>query len=200
MIGSLRLRRSWFAALAFPAGVLAVHELRYLLAYGSHAGAELSAHGDDYVTTAAVIAVLLLVVAFGVGLCRLAEAWRGRDRRRLRPVPTWILWAGCTAILIAGFCALEGLEIAFEPSHPAGLAGVFGHGGWWALPAAAAIGALLTLLVQGGRVLLGIAARMRRTRRGRPSSAPRRPGVPDGPLPATPLARCAAGRAPPCLA
>jgi len=129
-------------ALLFPAAVLAVHQLRYLLAFGSHAGQQLHARGDDYVATALVVVAGLLTVACAVGLARLVAVRRGRDRVHAAHLPLWLLWLGLTVALLVGFCALEALEIVLEPHHPAGVVGVFGDGGCWALPAAAAIGAL----------------------------------------------------------
>jgi hypothetical protein len=64
--------------LVFPAAVFAVHQLCYLLAYGSAAGSELAAHGDRYDGVAAILAVSLGALSLGLGLLRLAAAWRGR--------------------------------------------------------------------------------------------------------------------------
>jgi hypothetical protein len=182
--------------LVFPAAVFAVHQLCYLLAYGSAAGSELAAHGDRYVGVAAVVAVALGALSLGLGLLRLAAAHRGRGEPRLTALPIWLLWLGTTLALFAGFCALEGLEIALESHHVGGVVGIFGHGGWWALPAAAFVGALITLLVRGGRALLVLVARGRTTRRVRTTAA-WRPRASGGASLRRPLAGCAAGRAPP---
>ncbi len=54
----------------------------------------------------------------------------------------------------------EFLEGLLATGHPAGLAGIFGYGGWWAIPAAAAIGLVLAALLHGARwVLDGVAQR-----------------------------------------
>jgi hypothetical protein len=82
------------------------------------------------------------------------------------------------------------------------LAGIFGSGGWWALPASAAVAALVTLLVAGARAVVGVVARLR----ARPLSAGRAAMATPPRLsrPATlrpaPLAACHAGRAPPAPA
>jgi hypothetical protein len=186
--------------LVFPAAVLAVHQLRYMLAYGSHAGAELSAHGDRYIATAAVIGGMLVMLSLGLGALRLLATSRGRRRTEteIGQAPLWVLWLGLTALLLVGFCALEGLEMVFEPGHADGIASIFGSGGWWALPAAAFVGAVMALLIRGGRVLLVIAGRARRSTRVRADAARRRPTL-GAVLPLRPMATCAAGRAPPAL-
>jgi hypothetical protein len=185
--------------LVLPAAVLAVHQLRYLLAYGSNAGSELSAHGDHYVGTGALIAGTLVAVSLVVWLLRLVAVSRGRSYPGMAGAPLWLLWLGVTGLLVAGFCAVEAIEIAFEPHHATGIAGIFGSGGWWALPTAAFVGGLMAGLVRGGRALLVIAARGRLTQPARITSS-RHPRAPGDRLLVRPLASCAAGRAPPVTA
>src|SRR5689334_10565064 len=91
-----RLGRCRWRMVAFPASVLAVHQLCYLLAYGSHAGAELSEHGDHYVVTAAVVAGALATISLGLGLLRLIAACRGRVQPTKSGVPLWLVWLGWT--------------------------------------------------------------------------------------------------------
>jgi hypothetical protein len=186
---------SW-RLLVFPAAVFAVHQLCYLLAYGSGASAELAAHGDRYVGVAAIVAVALGALSLGLGLLRLVAARRGHSEPRLTALPTWLVWLGTTVALLAGFCALEGLEAALESHHVGGVVGVFGQGGWWALPAAAFVGAVMTLLVRGGRALLVMVARGRIMGRIR-ATASGRPRTSEAALLRGPMAGCAAGRAPP---
>ncbi len=186
----------WWGALALPAGVLAVHQLRYLLAFGSHAGSELSARGDHYVASAAACTAVLLVALFGRWCLRLAAARRGNAHVASARAPLWLLWLALTCALIVGFCALEVLEIALEPHRSGGVSAIFGYGGWWSLPAAAAVAAVLALVAGGGRALLLISARGQVTPRVRAGGQryPRSWAV--ALLPA-PMAGCAAGRAPP---
>lgn len=191
----------WSGGALFPAGVLAVHELRYLLAYGAHAGQELSEHGDSYVGTASLLAGLLLVlpaVGLVVGVVGARRGRAGGRQPALGPCQAWLVW---TALLIVGFCAVECLEMVFESEHATGLLGVFGDGGWWALPTAVGVAALFTAVTRGARALV---RRVARSRRGRPrwdsSAAPRpsRRRVGSGwRAGQTPLAGRAAGRAPP---
>ncbi len=182
--------------LVLPGAVLAVHELRYLLAYGSHAGSELSAHGDRYVATAAVITIALVALALTIGLLRLVAVARGASKPYTADAPLWLLWLGLTLALVAGFWALEALEAAFEPHHVGGVLGAFGNGGWWALPAAAFVAAVMAVLARGGRALLAIVARGHLTRR-RGVTARWHPPSLAAALVRPPMASCAAGRAPP---
>jgi hypothetical protein len=188
----LTQRSRWRAALALPAGVLAVHQLRYLLAYGAGAGHVLRAHGDTYVPVAFPAVALLLAAASIATLARLARGSRdlGADRR-----PWWSIWLRTAAVLVAGFCLLELLEVAFEAGHP-GFGSIFGDGGWWALPAAALVSGLLTLVVRGGRALLRAITAQRRQHLPRSAHASKRAPVVSRARRAA-LATCAAGRAPP---
>jgi hypothetical protein len=126
-------------------------------------------------------------------------ASRGRTYPRMAGAPLWLFWLTMTVLLVAGFCVLEGLEIVFEPHHPDGVAGIFGDGGWWALPAAAFAGALMALLARGGRLLLVIATRARESCRV-PTIASQHPRLARCSTPPSPMASCAAGRAPPLTA
>ncbi|HEY5197467.1 MAG TPA: hypothetical protein VIJ51_10625 [Solirubrobacteraceae bacterium] len=197
--GSPVSRPAWPEAAMFPAGVLAVHELRYVLAYGSHAGRELTAHGDTYVGSGALVAGLLLVVPISALVIGVRRARRGLPGGRLSALAPWQSWLAWSLLLIAGFVALEGIEMIFESEHPDGFAGVFGGGGWWAAPAAGAVAALFTLLRRGARALVRRVARRwceRPLRAATSVSLPRAAGRGRRPRPA-PLAGRAAGRAPP---
>ena len=109
MVYSSEVARGWrsprwgWGLLVFPASVLAVHELRYVLAYGSRAGSELSAHGDHYVTTAAVVTGALVGLAMAVGVVRLLATSRGQGSLAVPRVPVWLLWLGLTLLLLVGF-------------------------------------------------------------------------------------------------
>jgi hypothetical protein len=186
----------WWQLLALPAAVLAVHQLRYVLAYGSRAASELSAHGDRYVSTAALVASTLVAISLAAGLVRLVAVSRGGSRPRIGSAPWWLLWLGLTVALVAGYWALEGLEAAFEPEHAGGVASAFAEGGFWALPAAALVAAVLTAIVRGGRLMLAVAARGRLTHR-RAANVRGRPRPLVERALCAPMAGCAPGRAPP---
>ena len=80
--------------------------------------------------------------------------------------------------LLAIYASQEFLEGLFATGHPAGVAGVFGYGGWWAIPAALCVGLVLASLLHGARWLAargGVAAGAPRPRVGaaRRTRAPR---------------------------
>jgi uncharacterized membrane protein len=184
------------AVLVVPAAALAVHQLRYTLAYGSRADAELAAQGHSYLHSLVPWIVLALGVALWSFLGRVVRAARTGETGPLSRASTATLWATTTAGLIAIYAVEEGLEELFAAGHPTGAAGIVGHGGWWAIPAAAAVSVLVVALLRVGRSVLRLAAG-RTMRRSRPRTAAVRILVPRIVLTPAPLASAAAGRAPP---
>jgi hypothetical protein len=184
----------------FPLGALAMHQLRYELAFGSDAARELAAHGHGYLQALTPLVVLALALGLGGWLGRLARAWRSGEADHGAGRRLVVLWALASAGLFLIYVGQESLEALLATGHPQGLAGILGHGGLWAVPAAIFIGALLALVVHGGRALVGRVARMRRRRP--PVAARRAPKHVARPasvaLPqVAPLAGESAGRAPP---
>ncbi len=189
-------------AMLLPLCALVVHQLRFYLAFGRDAPMWLAREGHAYMSTAEPIALLIAALAVGGFVGRLARAWQnggepatGRRRGRLLRV-----WALCAVVLFAFYCGQEMIEGALATGHPAGLAGILGHGGWLAAPLAMLVAAALaaTLRVAGSLVAL-----FSRTRRhpGRPLTTlgPRHaaPDLLDWRL--DPRAGVAAGRAPPLV-
>ncbi len=146
--------------LLMPICVLAVHQLRYYLAYGSHASAHLAASGHAYLSTAEPFALLGVALAVGALVGRLSLAWQ-KDAVRApgRPLPR--IWALCALTLLALYCCQELAEGMFAGGHGAGLAGIVGYGGWIALPAAAAIGGALALALRAADRLVALVAGLR---------------------------------------
>lgn len=178
-----------------PVSALLVHQLRFWLTYGSGAGNELAVQGHAYLGTTVPWLVMLTAAGFGMFLTRLARARRdgadGVPARRFRT-----LWLGTSAGLVAIYAMQEALEELFATGHPGGLAGIFGHGGWWAVPAALAVGLAIACLLRVGASLVRLAARRPRSSHVRSvSPAPRVTLLPRR----RPLAAAAAGRAPPLL-
>jgi len=174
--------------LLLPAAAFAVHQLRYTIAYGSQAGQVLAAQGHSYMTSLAPWLVLLVGLGAGSFVLRVA---RGRDDRpRRSPLRLWAVSAGC---LLAIYVVQELVEGLYAAGHPGGLEGVFGHGGWWAVPLALLFGGLIAALLHVGELI--VAAISRHTVFGPPPlvRALRAVSLPLRP----PLAGAAAGRAPP---
>ncbi len=184
-----------------PLAALLVHQLRFLFAYGSRGGSELANTGHSYLSSVTPWLVLVLAIGAGAFLSRLAHVWRSGDLSDRQAVGIAGLWLAATVTLVAIYVAQELLEGLFATGHAAGLIGVFGDGGWWALPAAAAVGGAVALLVRGGRAALRLAARPRRHRAasaGRPCADMPAP-EPVFLLVPSPLAACSPGRAPPLV-
>lgn len=182
--------------LLVPAAALAVHQIRYSLAYGSKANAQLAAQGHSYLHSLAPWTVLALGIGATLFLRRVAQALGAIDQGRSRRRSFAALWSLSGAGLLAVYCVQETLESFLSSGHPGGIAGVFGHGGLWAVPASVAVGLVVALVLRGGRVVLDAAARLTPEL---PRLRPLPLVVPAGVQPAVvrPLARAAAGRAPP---
>jgi hypothetical protein len=139
--------------------------------------------------------VLLAALGSGSFLLRVARALAGSRRdRTLRPFLE--LWGISTGSLAAIYVVQELLEGLFAVGHPAGFAGVLGHGGWWALMLALVAGAAVASLLRVACAIVAAAERLaRRPLFGLPPLARRLEAV--SLVPRSPLAGAAAGRAPP---
>ena len=180
-----------------PLAAMAVHQLRFFLAYGPSGGRELTATGHSYLHSLTPWIVLLCAAGAGGFLRRLSLAWRDGEVATAPRRSVLRLWMVATVALVLIYIGQEALEGVLASGHAGGLAGILGGGGWWALPAAVAIGGALALLVHGGRAAIGLVARLARRRvSARPTRRSRAP-IPVFLLLASPLARCAPGRAPP---
>ena len=99
-------------------GALATHELRYLIAFGGDAPA-------------------------GLGHGYLAPA-----RPSSRAVRARVLWPVASAALLGTYVGQELAEGLLAHGHPGGLDGVFGAGGWVAVPLAAGFGGAIALALR----------------------------------------------------
>ena len=142
-----------------PVAAFVVHQLRYYLAYGSAAAAVLERTGHSYLHS--LVPWLVMLVAFAVGgfLWALGRAVAGQRSMPRYTVSLIGLWLACSACLVAIFATQEFLEGVFATGHPVGLAGIFGFGGWWSIPAAACVGLILAVLFHGARWVLDEVAR-----------------------------------------
>jgi hypothetical protein len=146
-------------ALLLPVCALAVHQLRYYLAFGSGAPARLTHEGHAYLASIEPFALLVGTVALGGFIGRLARAWQRRcgDAWRTRGFAS--VWALCAAALVAIYCGQELFEGFLSLGHPAGLAGILGHGGWIAVPVSIAVGGGLAATLKLAETLIELAAR-----------------------------------------
>ncbi len=181
-----------------PVAAFAVHQLRYELAYGSHSSAALAAQGHGYLDSMAPWLGVLLALGLGSFLIRLARAAGGRTDLRPRRSFAGLAALASLALLLT-YSVQEWLEGVFAVGHPAGLEGVFGHGGYWALPLSALAGLLVAALLRFASAAVEVVARLAASRPLlAPAFAPVRPTAFSAVL-ASPLARRSAGRAPPEL-
>jgi hypothetical protein len=196
-------RRSALRGLAraavVPAAAIAVHQLRYWLAFGSTAGVELQRQGHSYLHSVAPWIVVALAWGVGAFLSALGRAMHGQTSVPRYGLSLVALWLICTASLVVIYSGQELLEGLLATGHPAGLVGVFGYGGWWAIPASVCVGLVLAALLHGARwVLHEVASRRARARPASSSPGPPRPRPADLSLPRlAPLALGWSGRGPP---
>ncbi len=182
-----------------PLCALAVHQLRYYLAFGGQAPVRLSRDGHAYLSTIEPFALLCCALALGGLIGGLARAWQSPSATEPASPRLLRLWAACAVTLLVIYCAQELLEGLFAPGHPAGIAGIVGHGGWIAAPVAALIGAALAATLKMAQTLIDLTVRVQLRRRGQDVPAPARRQSPrttrDWRL--DPQSGVAAGRAPP---
>jgi hypothetical protein len=123
-------------------GAFALHQLRYLIAFGGSASAELAHDGHRYMSDLLAPVSVLVLAALLATLIRGTEGAipdRAPLARRIG------IFGGALLAIFVGQELLEGL---MATGHSAGPAAVFAAGGWIALPLALAIGTLAALLVR----------------------------------------------------
>ncbi len=164
-------------AALLPPAAFAVHQLRYMLAYGSGAGPALQRTGHSYLHSVVPWLILLVALAAGGFLRALGRAFSRQTSLSRYSASFLALWIACTGVLVTVFAGQELLEGAFATGHPVGLTGIFGFGGWWAIPAAACIALVLAAVFHGARWLVEEVARRaaappEAARRREPTAAP----------------------------
>ena len=174
---AVRAPRGWDLAriaLLWPAA-FAVHQLRYMLAYGHVAGVVLQRTGHAYLHSVVPWLVGVIALSAGCFLWAIGRALARQTSAARFSVSFAGLWLLCSVALVAIFACQELLEGMFAFGHPAGLVGVFGYGGWWAVPAAVCVGLVLAAVFHGARWIVEIVARRRHHTgsRGRCPSVPR---------------------------
>ena len=184
-------------AAVIAVAALLLHELRYLIGFGDHAGEALAASGHAYLPFAGGVAGLLIALASAQLLTALDRARRTARGER---APSFArLWLAIAAALLVVYSGQELLEAALSPGRHLGPAVPFAEGGWSAFPLALALGAGAALALRGAsRAVALVAARATRARPREPMSLIRR-RLPPLPVQAPVLARHLASRAPPAL-
>ncbi len=124
-------------------GAFALHQLRYLIAFGGPSAAEGHRYMGDLLPPLAVL-ILAAILATVLRGTEGASTARAPLARRVS------VFAGALLAIYAGQELLEGLMTA---GHPVGPTALLVDGGWIAPPLALAIGALAALLV---RLLEGV--------------------------------------------
>jgi len=158
---SLKLPRLMGRAGLVPVAAFAVHQLRYLLAFGSGAGVQLANSGHSYLHSVVPWMMSLVGVSVGTFLWSLGRSAAGRRSASGRGLSFLALWLTCAACLLTIYCAQEFLEGLYVTGHPGGLAGIFGFGGLWAIPSAAGVGLVLATILYGARWTLETVSRHR---------------------------------------
>ncbi len=130
-----------------------------MLAYGGGASAELAKSGHSYLHSLVPWIVLVAGVAAGGFLWALGRAMAGQRSAPRYTLSLAALWLLCTLSLVAIYIGQEYLEGLFATGHAAGWVGIFGYGGWWAIPAAACVGLVLAAAFHGARWTLDAVAR-----------------------------------------
>jgi hypothetical protein len=154
-----------------PPAAFAVHQLRYWLAFHGGAGLELQRQGHSYLHSLVPWLVTVLALALGAFLVSLGRALAGQRTVARYTISFAGLWVLCAFSLVAIYVAQECLEGLFAIGHPSGLVGIFGHGGWWAIPTSTCVGLVLAAIFHGARWVLDEVFE----RRARDRTAPLRP-------------------------
>lgn len=182
--------------------MLALHELRYLLAFGDQTTSVLERTGHGYL--AAVVPVCGVVLAAGLSWCLLQAAVGPTQAAGHRSMSRRRFWVLASAALLVIFVGQELVEGWTSTGHPDGLSGVFGAGGWTVIPLALALGGLVTLFADIAERAERTICRLRGSRHPRAVVWDRdeRPCVlieRAAPSATEPLARHLAGRGPPAV-
>ncbi len=123
-------------------GAFALHQLRYLIAFGSSSSEELARQGHGYMADWLPIVGVFTISAL------LGTLIRGRLGASLAKASLSRRAAIFAAALLAIFVTQESLEGVLAAGHPGGAAAVLGSDGWLAIPLAVVIGFVAALLAR----------------------------------------------------
>jgi hypothetical protein len=135
-------------------GAFALHQLRYLIAFGGSSSEELARQGHGYMADwLPILGAFVLSALIGTLI-------RGRLGARLVRASLPRRAAIFAAALLAIFVTQESLEGLMAAGHPGGAAAVIASDGWLAIPLALALGFVAALLANAlERIEVAIAAR-----------------------------------------
>ncbi len=165
MTSAMRTAHRVRLASILAVGAFALHQLRYLIAFGGSSSTELAQEGHRYMSELLAPVAVLVLAALVATLIRGTESAAPARAPLARRVA---LFAGA---LLAIFVVQELFEGLIASGHPSGPDAVLAGGGWVAVPLALAIGTLAALLA---RALEGVewAIAVVHARRRRPSRPP----------------------------
>ena len=179
-------------------GAWLVHQLRYAFAPGGESAEHAAAHGHEYLSLTGP----LLFAAVGLA----AASWIFSLTRERLPrggqLSTAAIWLRAALALLVVFCVQETAEGLLAPHHPQLIEGIFGSGGWIAVPLSAAVGGVIALALRGARAAREAVARacVRLSHPSRPQPSAKRVLDLCRPRRSHVLAAKLAGRAPPVAA
>ena len=143
-------------------GAFALHQLRYLIAFGGSSSAHLASEGHQYMQ-----GMLPPIAVMGLAAI-LATLIRGTEGAAPSRAPLGRRIVVFAAALLAIFLVQESLEGLISAGHPEGPATILAAGGWLAVPLSLVIGlvaALLTKALEGvERAIAVVHAERRRIR------------------------------------
>jgi len=174
-------------------GALAVHELRYRIAFGDDASSTLASSGHGYLGLVTPVVALVAMSGLASLVQHMASGDGSLGERRGR------IWLALSAGLLAIFCVQELFESLLATGHPDGLEGMFGDGGWLALPLSMTVGGIAVAFVRlvAAQAFRGVATSFIVLW---PLEAKAASQLGETPRPRPPLLRHLAGRAPPLFA
>jgi hypothetical protein len=136
-------------------GAFALHQLRYLIAFGDSSSAELAREGHGYMADALPILAVFALSAL------LATLIRGRFGSTLSRAPLTRRAATFALAVFAIYVTQESLEGLLAAGHAGGIAAVLAGGGWVAAPLALVLGALAALIVRSLEGIEAVVAALR---------------------------------------
>jgi hypothetical protein len=137
----MRIARNVRLAAILAVGAFALHQLRYLIAFGGSPSAEMAQHGHGYMTD--LLPALAVLVLAGA-LATLIRGTEGASPSRGSLVGRMAFFA-CALFIV--YACQESFEAMLSTGQPAGIADVV-NGSWIALPLSLVIGALAALLAR----------------------------------------------------